>query len=352
MANLFIRSKYNPILKPNPRNWWEAKKLYNPGAVFYNGKYHLFYRAVGNGEDWKSVIGYAVSDDGENFKRFDSPLLSNTREVEKRGLEDPRITKIGDIFYMTYAAYDGITPRLSIAISKDLKIWKKEGCAFSDWNFKRAGGVAIGWDENGKIFIKQKFAELSKSGGIFPEKINGKFWMLFGEYRIWFATSDDGLNWIGDQSPFLGPRSGNFFDNTFVEMGPPPIKTKKGWLVLYHGINDKHWYQIGFLLLDLQNPRKILFRSNTPIFKPEEKYEMSGIVDVLHGGLAVMQKMSEKELKKFLATNEAKGTMPKVTFCCGATVVDNILRIFYGASDSVICTATANIDELLNLIEK
>lgn len=132
-------------------------------------------------------------------------------------------------------------------------------------------------------------------------------------------------------------------------MGPPPIKTKKGWLVLYHGINDTHWYQIGFLLLDLKNPRKILYRSNKPIFKPEKDYEMSGIVDVLPGGLAAMQKMSKKELKTFLTKHDAKGTMPKVTFCCGATVNDNILRIFYGASDSVICTATADINDILRL---
>ncbi len=351
MANLFTRSKYNPILQPNPKNSWEAKKIYNPGAVFYDGKYHLFYRAIGNGENWKSVIGYAVSKDGENFKRFDRPLLSGAGKIEKRGLEDPRITKIEDTFYMAYAAYDGITPRLSIATSKDLKTWQKHGPAFSNsnWNFKKAGGTFIEWDKNGKIVTKPKFTEWSKSGGIFPEKIDGKFWMLFGEYKMWFATSGNGLNWVGDQSPFLESRQGNIFDNTFVEMGPPPIKTKKGWLVLYHGINDKHWYQIGFLLLDLRNPRKILFRSKTPVFKPEKKYEMRGTVDVLPGGLTAMQKMSDEELQNFLSINDTKGTMPKVTFCCGATVVDNVLRIFYGASDSVICTATANIEKLLSL---
>ena len=130
-------------------------------------------------------------------------------------------------------------------------------------------------------------------------------------------------------------------------MGPPPIKTKKGWLVLYHGINDSHWYKIGFLLLDLKNPRKIIYRSEKPIFGPEKDYEMSGIVDVLPGGLETMQKMSKKELKNFLAKNDTKGTMPKVTFCCGAIVVNDILRIYYGASDSVICTAIANINDLL-----
>lgn len=349
MDNLFTRSKLNPIMRPNPDNWWEAKKLYNPGAIFYNGKYHLFYRAMGGGKDWKSSIGYAVSKDGENFQRFTKPLMMGAGKTETRGLEDPRIAKIGKMFYAAYTAYDGKTARLNIAMSKDLKKWEKRGFAFSGWNFGKAVGICF--DRNGRPHKKLKPAEWSKSGGIFPEKINGKFWMLFGDYEIWFAVSNDGMQWVADSTPFLTQRQGDRFDNTFVEMGPPPIKTKKGWLVLYHGINDRHWYKIGFLLLDLNNPRKIIFRSKEPIFGPEKKYEMSGIVDVLHGGLKIMQKMSELELKNFLAENEAKGIMPKVTFCCGATVVNNILRIYYGASDSVICTATANLNDILKIAQ-
>jgi len=351
MDKLFTRSECNPILHPNPKNLWEAKKLYNPGAIFHDGKYHLFYRAVGNGVDWKSAIGYAVSDDGENFTRFDAPLMIGVDEYEKRGLEDPRITKIEETFYMAYAAYDGITPRLCVATSHDLKKWTKHGSSFSGWMFDEAGGVRTKFDENGKTFNKPRLAEWSKSGGIFPEKIDGKFWMIFGEYRMWFATSDDGIRWTGDQAPFLAPREGDFFDNIFVEMGPSPIKTEKGWLVLYHGIDDKHCYKIGSLLLDLKDPRKIIFRSDSPIFEPTKDYEMSGIVDVLPGGLAAMQKMSEEELKKFLEKNIDKGTMPKVTFCCGATVVNEELRIFYGASDSVICTATASLNDILRLVK-
>ncbi len=344
---MFIRSKRNPVLRPNPNNWWEAKKLYNPGAIFYNKKYHLFYRAVGSGENWKSSIGYAVSHDGENFIRFNEPFLIGENEKEKRGLEDPRITKIDNIFYMLYAAYDGITPRLNIATSTDLKNWQKHGPVFSDWKFKKANGVYIKF-KNGKPTIEQKTSEWSKSGGMFSEKINGKYLMLFGEYNIWFADSDDGFNWTGDLKPFLKCRPGNYFDNTFVEMGPPPIKTDKGWLVLYHGINNHHYYKIGFLLLDLKNPRKILFRTENPIFEPLLDYELSGMVDILPGGLSVMQKMSDKKLTKYLAKAEAEGIMPKVTFCCGAVIVNGILRIYYGAADSVICTATVKLDELLN----
>ncbi|MCK5416607.1 hypothetical protein KAI92_04225 [Candidatus Parcubacteria bacterium] len=345
---MFKRSKNNPILKPNPKKSWESRKVYNTGVIYEKGKYHLFYRAVG--DDWISSIGYAISDDGEKFIKSKDPILKPKEEFEKKGLEDPRITKIDNLFYMAYAAYDGKTPRLSIATSKNLKTWTKKGFAFSDWNFSKAGGINTEFDKKGKPYTKQIFTEWSKSGGIFPKKINGKFWMLFGEHRIWFATSNNGINWIGDQKPFLKPRKGDYFDNTFVEMGPSPIETKNGWLILYHGINNNHVYKMGILLLDLKNPRKIISRSEKPIFKSEKSYEMTGLVDVLPGGLEAMKKMSDKELKKFITDNYEKGTMPKVIFCCGAILKNNKLEIFYGASDSVICKATSNLSKLLKTL--
>ncbi|NTU99342.1 hypothetical protein HGA64_05075 [Candidatus Falkowbacteria bacterium] len=94
-----------------------------------------------------------------------------------------------------------------------------------------------------------------------------------------------------------------------------------------------------------------MFRSDEPIFEPAEDYEMSGMVDVLPGGLKGMQKMLESELKEFLAAADKDGTMPRVTFCCGAVVVDGVLRIYYGASDSVICTASAMMDDVLGLVK-
>jgi predicted GH43/DUF377 family glycosyl hydrolase len=350
MSDLFIRSPKNPILKPQLDHWWESKKLYNPGVIFDKGKYHMFYRAMGAGENWKSSIGYAVSDNGEDFQRFKEPALIGVDEYEMRGLEDPRITKIGDTFYMTYAAFDGVTPRLSVALSKDLIHWDKKGPVFADWQFEQAGGVRIKFVD-GKPTIKPKLTEWSKSGAIFPELINGKYIMMFGEYNIWFAESTDGINWVGDQMPFLNPRPGDYFDNTFIEMGPPPIRTEKGWLVLYHGINDKFIYHIGYVFLDLENPRKILFRSDKPIFKPKETYELSGMVDYLPGGQTGMLTMSDDALKKFIDEADKNNTMPRVVFCCGATLVDDELRIFYGAGDSVICTATANIQDILNLVK-
>ena len=142
---MFTRSKHNPVLLPDKNHPWESRKVYNPGAIYYNDKYHLFYRAVG--EDWISRIGYAVSDDGEKFMRFDQPVLFPEKSFEKNGVEDPRITKPEDIFCMAYTSYDGTTARLQIATSGNLKKWTKRGPALTDWNYEKAGGVILKWRE-------------------------------------------------------------------------------------------------------------------------------------------------------------------------------------------------------------
>lgn len=357
MKDIFKRSQYNPILKPIPEHDWEAWKVYNPGAVFHNGRYHLFYRAVGRGADWRSALGYAVSDDGEHFTRFPDPILDRdpANPLELRGLEDPRITKVGDTFFMAYAAYDGKVPRLHIATSSDLKRWKRHGSAFEDFRFFKMGGVFVGW-KDGKPVESHKpkspaHNERSKAGCIFPEKIGNKYWMLFNEYRIWLANSDDGIRWRVLPDVFLAPRKGtNLFDNVFVEMGPPPIKTKKGWLVLYHGINDAIQYHLGIIILDLYDPTKILSRSNEPIFGPKEKYELSGIVDIIPGAIKILEQGKEQELKTLLQNAVRKGFMPQVTFTPAAIVKDNVVRLFYGAGDQFICTATASLDDILSEI--
>jgi predicted GH43/DUF377 family glycosyl hydrolase len=351
MDGQFERSKRNPILVPNPDREWENLKVYNPGAVFHDGKHHLFYRAVNRGEDWRSTIGHAVSEDGECFERLPDPAIVPEGDAELRGCEDPRVTKVGDTFFMAYASYDGKDVRLSIATSKDLIHWEKHGNALRDFDFTEYGGIKTSW-RDGKPYVKDASGkERSKSGGIFPEKIDGKYRMIFGEYQMWSATSEDGLKWDVRKEVFLDSREGEYFDNVFVEMGPPPIKTEKGWLVLYHGVNEEHVYRIGFLLLDLDDPEKILYRSSVPIFEPKESYELGGIIDVLPGGLPEMQKMSKEELEHFLARAEKEGFMPKVTFCPGAVVQDGKLRIYYGAGDTSICTAEASLEDILTLAD-
>ncbi|MFH0819926.1 MAG: hypothetical protein V1892_02745 [bacterium] len=343
---MFKRSKKNPILEPDKNHPWEALKVYNCATLYEDNKYHLFYRGVG--KNWVSSIGYAVSEDGEKFTRFSKPLLKPDNELEKQGVEDPRITKINDTYYLTYAAYDSHTARLNLATSKDLKKWQRYGPILPDWNFKKAGGFLIKWDEA----RKRGGSDWSKAGGIFPEKIDNKYWLLFGDSNIWLANSQDGLHWQPIWQPFVKPRKGDYFDQAHLEMGPPPIETKKGWLVLYHGIDDKIVYRLGFLLLDLRDPVKILYRSEKPIFKPKELYELSGLVDILPGGFKEMGKMSKEKLAEFIKKEKKIGKMPQVIFCCGAVVAGDILRIYYGASDSFICTATNKLDNILDIYTK
>src|SRR3989344_2962353 len=123
--DLFTRSPKNPILKPEENHDWESLKVYNPGAIYDNGEYHLFYRA--RGRDWVSRIGYAWSLDGENFTRQAISLIDIRDNTETKGVEDPRMVKIGDTFYLTCTAYDGVTARLSLLTSPDMKRWKRHG---------------------------------------------------------------------------------------------------------------------------------------------------------------------------------------------------------------------------------
>jgi predicted GH43/DUF377 family glycosyl hydrolase len=357
MKDFFTRSKYNPILTPNPDHEWEALKVYNPGAVFHNGKYHLFYRAMGSGPDWRSALGYAVSEDGEHFERFPNPALDRdpANPLELRGLEDPRIVKIGNTFFMAYAAYDGKAVRLHIATSSDLQHWQKHPPAFKSFRLTEMGGVFVKWKDGKPIELDKPESpekdERSRAGAIFPEKIGDKYWMLFNEFRIWLAHSNDGIQWEALPGPFLGPRKNtDFFDNIFVEAGPPPIKTKKGWLVFYHGVNDAIQYHLGVLVLDLHDPAKILFRSNKPIFGPKEKYELSGIVDIIPGAIKLLEKGKEQKLKTLLRKAEIQRFMPQVTFTPAAVVINDAVRIFYGASDQYVCTATASLEKILSII--
>lgn len=357
MKDIFVRSQLNPILQPDPNHPWESRKVYNPGAIFHEGKYHLFYRAVGDGADWSSALGYATSTDGEHFERYPDPILVRDENdpFEIRGLEDPRITKVGDRFFMLYAAYSGVVPWLSLAISEDLKQWRKYGPIFPRFHFFNEGGIRVKWKDGKPIeYLQSEIPKQSfrtKAGGMFPEKIGGKYWMLFNEFRMWLANSDDGIHWEWIHEPFLSSRKDtDIFDNVFVEMGPPPIKTEKGWVVLYHGVNDVMQYQLGMLVLDRDDPRKILFRSEEPIFSPHEMYELSGLVDIIPGVRDLLATGKEKELKTLLRRAEAEGFMPQVVFVSAAVAMGDTLRIFYGAGDQCICTATASLADILSII--
>lgn len=324
MKNIFTRSKFNPILVPDKGISNESKKDYNCGVVKHRGQYFLFYRAVGDKNI--SKIKLAISADGERFIKKDKIVIAPQMPNESRGVEDPRITKIEDKYVLTYTAYDGVSARLCMATSTDLESWEKHGEVFQDWDAQKAGYFTVPWDKAQQNSVAMR--SWCKAGAVFSEKINGEYLMLFGDRDIRFARSKDLVNWKADQLPLIERRD-SFFDSVHVEMGPPPIKTHDGWLVFYHGIDEKAVYRLGYVLLDLYIPEIIIKRSREAILEPSLFYEKNGDLDI----------------------EIVDGVVPEVVFCNGAVVENNSkLRIYYGAEDSVICTAVADIKSISNSI--
>lgn len=252
----FQKHDANPILTPQGDSW-QAKDVFNPTAWTDGKTIYMLYRAedsTGMGK-WNgtSRLGLATSSDGIHFSREGDPVLEPTESWElPGGCEDPRLTKIEDTFYLTYTAYDGETARLAMATSKDLHTWKKHGIIFS----------GRGW---------------SKSGAILDKKINGKYWMYFGDTNIWAAWSTDLLNWTVIEEPVMKPRDGKF-DSRLVEPGPSPVFTDRGILLLYNGADDDLVYRSGQALFDRNDPTKIVARSTSSFLQPDSHLERQGQV--------------------------------------------------------------------------
>ncbi len=352
MADIFTRSSLNPILKPGGA-WW---KVYNPGAALDDeGTVHLFPRVIKKEEDWHSRIAHAASLDGEHFTWSAVPALTREGASERRGLEDPRITRIDDTYYMAFAAYDGTYVQLHTATTRDLRgLWERHGTALPDFDFFKSGGRMMTWKHGKPVekHVSKRGPHWSKSGAFFPQKIGGEYNMLFGEYYIWLATSEEGRRFHAHPTPLITPRNGTqYFDNTFVETGPPPILTEKGWLVLYHGIDEAFRYQLGFVILDHEDPSRIVYRCEEPIFGPREEYEIGdALIDVITGGINTMKKMNDDELKMFYTKAREENIMPQVTFCPGAIVRGDMLHLYYGAGDTTVCTAWAPLEDILKLV--
>lgn len=307
------RFEGNPIISPLLEHPWESKATFNPAAIYEDGKVHIVYRAMS--EDSTSVLGYASSKDGFFIdERLDEPIYVPREEFEKKsriensGCEDPQITKIGDRFYMCYTAYDGRNPpRVALTSIK-----------VSDFLNKN-------WDWKEPVLISPPGVD-DKDACVFPEKVGDKY-IIF--HRIHLSiTLDivdnlnfDGTNWTGITKA-IPYRPGGYWDSAKIGIGGPPIKTKDGWLLIYHGISDyDRKYRLGAMLLDLNNPSIVISRPYRPILEPMEKYEM-------------------------------EGQTPNVIFTCGAVVMKGTLFVYYGGADKVIGVATANLDEFLEEITK
>src|SRR5579872_6676266 len=216
-----------PVISPRGTGW-ESAGTFNPAIMVREGKIVMLYRA--QDQQGTSRLGYAESADGIHFTRRDEPVLSPSTEYEKDGgVEDPRLVRFGDTYYLTYTGYNKKDAQLCLATSKDLIHWERKGVIIpayrGNWNLK--------W---------------TKSGAIVPEKINGKYWMYFlgttadNKDQAGLASSTDLLHWTeATKLPVLPVRQGRF-DSRVAEPGPPPILTSNRIVLIYNGADDKLVY--------------------------------------------------------------------------------------------------------------
>ncbi len=307
----------NPVLVPGTNSFidpithkniaWEAKDVFNPAIVVRHDTIFMLYRAqdkIGL-PGGTSRIGLATSTDGLHFTKMSAPVFYPSNDSLKKyewqgGAEDPRIVEDEQgVYYMTYTAYDGNLARLLIATSTDLLHWKKYGSVFT----KAYQGKYLNlWSKSGSIV--SKYVE----GKIVATKINGKYWMYWGDQNIWAATSTDLINWepvemqANEKPPItlkgqalnmpllkiVIPTRDKMFDADLVESGPPAMLTEQGILLIYNSRNLKNigdtslpdgTYTGGQVLLDKNNPTKVLNRLDHYFFKPDKPYELTGQVN-------------------------------------------------------------------------
>jgi predicted GH43/DUF377 family glycosyl hydrolase len=304
------RYKKNPIIAPNPKNDWESFVTTNPGAWYDNreGQVKLLYRAAGDDQEHKVYFGLATSDNGYDFKRVsDKPVFGPSEDGFDAGcVEDPRIVKMGDYYYITYATRmfppgqywkEGGPYQLpecpdefplvirenatstGLAITKDLK------------TYLRAGRMTNPLVDDRDVIL-------------FPEKINGKYAMLhrpmtwvgekYGTEHPAMWISDDMLTW--PNSKLLATAQYDW--ECKIGGNTPPIRTEHGWLTIYHAVGQDQYYRLGAMLLDFEDPSKVTHRTKDWILQPEEDYETP--LFVYYGGADKYVGLATCELDELL----------------------------------------------------
>lgn len=295
----------NPIIEPRQHNEWETNGTFNPGAFSDGTLIHLLYRAVDSNR--VSRLGYAKTRDGKKLEdRSSKPVLTPSAPWEEFGCEDPRITRLDGTLYVTYTAYSRKGPRIALASTNDLVHFEKFGL--------------VGPDRDDKDCV------------IFPERINGKVAILHRlESKVQVALFDS-VSALTESQNFWRTYLEHFEDYEVIRakfpweelkvgVGPPPLRTERGWLVIYHGVSRDAIYRAGAMLLDLDDPRKVIARAKVPILEPE-------------------------------TDSEKRGVVPNVVFPDGAVVRDGELLAYYGGADRVCCLASAPLDTFLDELEK
>lgn len=266
---------------------WDEKDVFNPAVVVRDGKVYMVFRAedtVGK-HAGTSRLGLAVSNDGLHFIKMQAPVFYPDNDSLKiyeweGGVEDPRIVETEDSTYvMTYTAYDGNVARLLVATSRDLLTWTKHGLVLT-------GAYKDTWSKSGAIVARQQGERMV------AHKINGKYWMYFGDTDLFMASSDDLIHWqpvldMDKLKPVLKPRPG-YFDSRLVESGPYAMVTDKGILLLYNGMNldeggdatlPKGAYCSGQALFSLDDPTQLVDRLEQNFLMPDKPYEIEGQIN-------------------------------------------------------------------------
>ena len=298
------RYERNPILKANPERDWENQCAFNPGSVMHEGKVHILYRAAGvkpkvpGSRFYEARIGLAVSENGYDISyRHPEPVIDWDSDDERRwgvfgvdGVEDPRVTKIDDTYYIVYAVTSACWDRLALASTKDFKTFEKHGLLVGD--------------------IAQR------TGALFPERINGKYFLMHRPIpNIWVSESRD----MKDFSNSKMILSNKVLPWCEMKLGvcAPPIKTRNSWAVIFHGRDRSNTYRLGIFWLDLNDPTKVLKVQEEPIMEPEAPYELKD------------------------------GITSNCIYACGTVEKDGTLFVYYGACDKYTCVATMPVEDLV-----
>lgn len=327
------RCRKNPIVVPGPESWRKVV-TFNPGAIYENGKFYLYERAAGSLRPFRTCIGLLKSRDGINFKQVGNVPVFTSEMIgfPEGSVQDARVVKIEGKFFMCYA----MQPYGFDCFPKGFRVPDYDTSKYPGWKNRAypmitQSGIAV--SDDGIHFKQLCYTSPEniddRDHALFPEKVNGKYALLrrplefvgekYGTKQpgIWLSYSEDLMSW---SEPKILATAQNEWEGDKIGAAASPIRTEKGWLLLYHGVDKEAVYKVGAMLLDINDPLKIIARTANFIMEPTEYYEKFGLI------------------------------IPNVIFPTAIVNKDGIAYIYYGCCDSNISLATVDIKELVDFI--